>query len=119
MVAGVKAVLRRSRLTITEGPWLKGGSIRLNSETREVLIEQNPINLTPNEFGLLEVLLKRPGRVYSRNELPTLVQGYDYAGYDRTIDTHIKNLRKKLQTYGVEASINSVYGVGYRFQIPS
>ncbi|MBP42965.1 MAG: response regulator [SAR324 cluster bacterium] len=119
VVARVKAVLRRSRLTTTDGPWLKGGPIRLNSETREVLIEQNPINLTPNEFGLLEVLLKRPGRVYSRDELLTLVQGYDYAGYDRTIDTHIKNLRKKLQTYGVEASINSVYGVGYRFQIPS
>ena len=119
VVARVKAVLRRSRLNTTDGPWLKGGPIRLNSETREVLIEQNPINLTPNEFGLLEVLLKRPGRVYSRDELLTLVQGYDYAGYHRTIGTHIKNLRKKLQTYGVETSINSVYEARYRFQIPS
>ena len=52
----------------------------------------------PNEFGLLEVMMKRPGRVYSRDELLNMVQGYDYAGYDRTIDTHIKNLRKKVQT---------------------
>ena len=46
-------------------------------------------------------------------------QRYDYAGYDRIIDTHIKNLRKKLQTFGLEAAISSVYGVGYRFQIPN
>ena len=92
---------------------------RLNPETREVVVEQQPVNLTPNEFGLLEVMMKRPGRVYSRDELLNMVQGYDYAGYDRTIDTHIKNLRKKLQTFGLEASISSVYGVGYRFQIPN
>ena len=98
MVARVKAVLRRSRATVNEGPWLTGGPIRLNPETREVFVEQQPVNLTPNEFGLLEVMMKRPGRVYSRDELLNMVQGYDYAGYDRTIDTHIKNLRKKLQT---------------------
>ena len=119
VVARVKAVLRRSRATVNEGPWLTGGPIRLNPETREVFVEQQPINLTPNEFGLLEVMMKRPGRVYSRDELLNMVQGYDYAGYDRTIDTHIKNLRKKLQTFGLEAAISSVYGVGYRFQIPN
>ena len=48
-----------------------------------------------------------------------MLQGYDYAGCDRTIDTHIKNLRKKLQTFGLEVAISSVYGVGYRFQIPN
>ena len=51
--------------------------------------------------------------------LLNMVQGYDYAGYDRTIDTQIKNLRKKLQTFGLEAAISSVYRVGYRFQIPN
>ena len=119
VVARVKAVLRRSRATINEGPWLTGGPIRLNPETREVFVEQQPVNLTPNEFGLLEVMMKRPGRVYSRDELLNMVQGYDYAGYDRAIDTHIKNLRKKLQTFGLEAAISSVYGFGYRFQIPN
>ena len=119
VVARVKAVLRRSRATIIEGLWLTGGPIQLNPETREVFVEQQPVNLTPNEFGLLEVMMKRPGRVYSRDELLNMVQGYDYAGYDRTIDTHIKNLRKKLQTFGLEAAISSVYGVGYRFQIPN
>ena len=62
MVARVKAVLRRSRVTVNEGPWLTGGPIRLNPETREVFVEQQPVNLTPNEFGLLEVMMKRPGR---------------------------------------------------------
>ena len=53
-------------------------------------------------------MMKRPGRVYSRDELLNMVQGYDYAGYDRAIDTHIKNLRKKLQIFGLEAAISSV-----------
>ena len=85
VVARVKAVMRRSRVTINEGPWLTGGPIRLNPETREVFVEQQPVNLTPNEFGLLEVMMKRPGRVYSRDELLNMVQGYDYAGYDLSL----------------------------------
>ena len=80
MVARVKAVLRRSPGTLNEGPWLTGGPIRLNPETREVFVEQQPVNLNPNKFGLLEVMMKRPGRVYSRDELLNMVQGYDYAG---------------------------------------
>ena len=119
MVARVIAVLRRSLATVNEGPWLTGGPIRLNPATREVFVEQHHVNLTPNEFGLLEVIMKRPGRVYSRDELLNMLQRYDFAGYDRTIDTHIKNLRKKLQTFVLEADISSVYGVGYRFQIPN
>ncbi len=106
VVARVKAVLRDSRATVNEGPWLTGGPIRLNPETREVFVEQQPVNLTPNEFGLLEVMMKRPGRVYSRDELLNMVQGYDFAGFDRIIDTHIKNLRRKLQPFGLEASIS-------------
>ena len=106
-------------MCIRDRPWLIGRPIRLNPETREVFVEQQPVNLTPNEFGLLEVMMKRPGRVYSRDELLNMVQGYDYTGYDRNIDTHIKNLRKKLQTFGLEAAISSVYGAGYRFQIPN
>ena len=98
VVARVKAVLRRSRVTVNEGPWLTGGPIRLNPETREVFVEQQPVNLTPNEFGLLEVMMKRPERVYSRDELLNMMQEYDYAGYDRTIDTHIKNLRGEKKT---------------------
>ena len=80
VVARVKAVLRRSRATFNEGPWLTGGPIRLNTETREVFVEQQPVNLTPNEFGLLEVMMKRPGRVYNRDELLNMEQGNDNAG---------------------------------------
>ena len=75
VVARVKAVLRRSRAAVNEGPLLTGGPIRLNPETLEVFVEQHPVNLTPNEFGLLEVIMKRPGRVYSRDELLNMLQG--------------------------------------------
>jgi len=69
-------------------------SIRLL--TPSILVSGNEPDLTPCEFKLLQVLMSQPGRVFSRDELIARVQGYDYEGYDRTIDSHIKNLRKKL-----------------------
>ncbi len=117
VVARVKAVLRRSQGDNKDSV-LKGGSVSLNPETREVKVGGNTVDLTPYEFGLLHTLLSRPERVYTRDELLTMVQGYDYAGYDRTIDTHIKNLRKKLHGHAADEYISSVYGVGYRFHIP-
>ena len=72
--------------------------------------------LTPFEFKLLSILARYPGRVHSRFELINKVQGYDFEGYDRTIDTHIKNLRKKIaQKLPGQEIINTVYGIGYRF----
>jgi two-component system response regulator BaeR len=69
--------------------------------------------------GLLKIMMRRPNRVFSRNELINRVQGYDFEGYDRTIDTHIKNLRKKIarRLPGREI-IRTVYGIGYKFKAP-
>jgi two-component system response regulator BaeR len=115
VVARVKAVLRRA------GPGqsfqqLAAGPIVLDKTTRQVTIDGQPIILTPSEFGLLNVLMASPERVFSRSELLDKVQGYQYAGYDRTIDSHIKNLRKKIAARlpGKEI-ILTLYGVGYKF----
>jgi two-component system response regulator BaeR len=74
------------------------------------------LNLTPNEFGLLKIMMSRPNRVFSRSELISRVQGYEFEGYDRTIDTHIKNLRKKIaRRLPGQEIISTVYGIGYKF----
>ncbi len=115
VVARVKAVLRRTyhedHAELTAGP------LRLDQTTHQVWVEESEVVLTPNEFGVLKVLLQRPGKVWSRESLLQQVQGYQFNGYDRTIDTHVKNLRKKLATYGLDSSIVTVYGIGYRFQL--
>jgi len=119
VVARVKAVLRRVHPE-SDAKRLVVGPIRLNEETHQVTIDDEDLKLTPSEFGLLKVMMTHPGRVFSRNELINKVQGYDFEGYDRTIDTHVKNLRKKIDSRlpGQEI-ISTVYGVGYKFTEPS
>jgi len=118
VVARVKAVLRRAQPAVKDVV-LKAGSIVLHEDTRNVTIGGRELRLTPNEFGLLRLLMANPGRVFSRGELVSRVQGYDYEGYDRTVDTHIKNLRRKISALlpGKEI-ISSIYGVGYRLNEP-
>jgi two-component system response regulator BaeR len=115
VVARIKAVLRRV------GPKplkekLMVGPFALDETKHQVHIEGQKLYLTPIEFSLLKILLAHPDRVYSRAELSNLVQGYAYEGYERTIDTHIKNLRKKIAAVwpGTEL-ISKVYGIGYKF----
>ncbi len=115
VVARVKAVLRRTYHE--DHAELRVGPLRLDQTTHQVWVDESEVVLTPNEFGVLKVLLQRPGKVWSRESLLQQVQGYQFNGYDRTIDTHVKNLRKKLATYGLESSIVTVYGIGYRFQL--
>ncbi len=115
VVARVKAVLRRvysepetTRLTV--------GPISLDETTRRVSVDDEVLNLTPSEFGLLKIMMAHPGRVFSRSELLDKVQGYQFEGYDRTIDTHIKNIRKKIaQKLPDRDAIHTVYGIGYKF----
>ena len=119
VVARVRAVFRRVHAEPRE-EHLVVGSITLNDETHQVMINKKGLNLTPNEFGLLKIMMSRPNRVFSRSELISRVQGYEFEGYDRTIDTHIKNLRKKIARWlpGQEI-ISTVYGVGYKFNAPA
>ena len=119
VVARVKAVFRRVHAE-SQADSLAVGPISLDAETHQVTIEKHNLSLTPNEFGLLKVMMAHPNRVFSRSELINRVQGYDFEGYDRTIDTHIKNLRKKIaQRLPGREIITTVYGVGYKFNPPS
>lgn len=98
VVARIKTVLRRtSPPPIMEK--LEVGPISLDEKGYQVLIAGQELKLTPIEFGILRVLLAQPHRVFSRGELSAQVQGYNFEGYDRTIDTHIKNLPKRLMSY--------------------
>lgn len=116
VVARVKAVLRRVGQSSAAGNEIKAIGIRLNAETHQIWINEQEVSFTPVEFGLLKVFISNSERVFSREELLNKVQGYDFVGYDRTIDTHVKNLRKKLSKHGIDNAIFSVYGVGYRLQ---
>ncbi|MEJ2282857.1 MAG: response regulator [Desulfobacterales bacterium] len=119
VVARVKTVFRRVHAEPRTNN-LVVGPISLDEESHQVMIGNQMLNLTPNEFGLLKIMMRRPNRVFSRNELINRVQGYGFEGYDRTIDTHIKNLRKKIgrQLPGQEI-ISTVYGIGYKFNVAS
>jgi two-component system OmpR family response regulator len=116
LVSRVRAVLRRA-----EGMAVKPGRIEfpdlsIDLERHEVRVKGKPVELTPTEFDLLKVLAESPGRVYSRMQLLDKVQGEAYEGYERTIDSHIKNLRKKVETDPEEPKyILTVRGIGYKF----
>lgn len=115
VLARVKAVLRRTRQSPAPSV-LAAGPLCLDLRAHAATIEGRRLDLTPSEFGLLRILMAQPGRVFSRGELLDQVQGYAYEGYDRTIDTHIKNLRKKIsEKLPGRDIIRTVYGVGYQF----
>lgn len=115
LAARVRAVLRR--LPGEHGPAeIKQGKLTVDFRKHEAFIAGMLLNLTPVEFKLLGVLTKEPGRVFSRGELIEKALGYDFEGFDRTIDVHILNLRRKLKKVDAKHSIRveTVYGVGYK-----
>jgi DNA-binding response OmpR family regulator len=117
LVARVRAVLRRAGKTEPQGKVLQVADIILDRDTRAVTVAGQSVDLTPSEFDLLAVLLSSPGRVYSRLDLLDVIQGIRYEGYERTIDTHIKNLRAKIEPDPRSPRyIETVYGVGYRLR---
>jgi two-component system response regulator BaeR len=114
VVARVKAVLRRVHPESTENN-LSIGPIALDEAGYVAKVNGKALDLTPSEFKLLQVLISQPGRVFSRDELLARVQGYDCDGYDRTIDSHIKNLRKKIAIHLPDQEIiTTIYGLGYK-----
>lgn len=117
VVARVRSVLRRKNSggSTTEAEVFQCGALLLDTARREVLIDGQPISLTPTEFSLLQVMMRSPGYAFSRAELVQVALGYDYEGLERTLDSHIKNLRKKVEPGGGEPLyIQTVYGIGYR-----
>lgn len=115
LAARVRAVLRR--IPGERGPdEIKCGQLTVNFLRHEASLAGRSLNLTPVEFKLLGVLVKEPGKVFSRAELIERALGYDFEGFDRTIDVHILNLRRKLgPDPGHTQYIKTVYGAGYKF----
>lgn len=117
VVARVRAVLRRAGGGAAPPAVFQVGRLRLDADRHEVTVAGQPVTLSPTEFDLLKMLVEYPGHAFTRLNLIEQGLGYDYAGTERTIDSHIKNLRKKI---GVEpddpAYIETVFGIGYRLR---
>ena len=115
VVARVRALLRRTQST-SPSETIRVQDIKIDLEAHQVTRQGNPIELTPTEFNILVAMARNPGRVFSRLQLLESVQGIAYEGYERTIDTHVKNLRAKLEPDPKNPRyIETVFGVGYRF----
>jgi DNA-binding response OmpR family regulator len=116
LVARVRAVLRRAGQMAPEPEVLRANGITMDRAAHLVKVAERVVDLTPSEFDLLAVLMAAPGRAFSRYELLDHIQGTAYEGYDRAIDSHIKNLRAKIEPDpAAPRYIETVYGVGYRF----
>jgi len=115
VVARVKAILRRTKGSPTKPVQVHLGDVTINLEQYQVTKGGQPVELTPTEFKILELLATNPGRVFSRLQIVEQTQGYSFEGYERTIDAHVKNLRRKIENNSKEPEfIQTVYGVGYR-----
>ncbi|MCE9647780.1 MAG: response regulator transcription factor [Chloroflexi bacterium] len=115
LMARVRNVLRRAGKSEPKGKTLRVADITLDRDSREVFVGERSTDLTPSEFDLLAALMTTPGRVFSRLDLLDVIQGVRYEGYERTIDTHVKNLRAKIESDPRKPlHIETVYGVGYR-----
>ncbi len=116
LVARVKAQLRRSGRTKKKLLSYNKGALMIDVSNHEVFRDGDLVILTPTEFKILLSLAEQPGWVFSREQLVTIAQGFDFEGYDRTIDAHVKNLRRKIERDSREPEyIKTVYGVGYKF----
>jgi two-component system alkaline phosphatase synthesis response regulator PhoP len=116
LIARVRAVLRRAGGNITAPQLLRAGDLELDPESRLARIAGEYLDLTKMEFDLLTAMMSNPGRAFTRLELLERVQGFAYDGYERTIDVHIKNLRKKIEADSSQPLyILTAFGVGYRF----
>lgn len=113
LVLRINAILRRTQGHTAVSGMIHIGPLSLDIEGHTVLVNEIPVSLTATEFKLITTLYGRRGRVQSRNELLDVVWGYDYMGYGRTVDAHIKRLREKLGD--ASTLIETVRGVGYRF----
>jgi two-component system response regulator BaeR len=109
----IKAILKRSNKPVSTGV------ISLNTESYVLTYQNNQCELSHLEFVLFNLLYQKPGRIYARNQIIDLVYPNSYEVHDRAIDSHIKNIRKKIKSLGIDSTvIDAVYGAGYRYLIP-
>jgi len=117
LVARVRAVLRRTETARAGGPEvLRVADVEVDVGRMRVAVGGRPVELTPTEFQLLATLVREPGRVFTRGQLLDAVHGVAFESYERAVDAHVKNIRKKLEpTPGRPRYLLTVHGVGYRF----
>ncbi len=119
LVSRINAVLRRLSDTRSSADVVSAGKITIDSEQHRVLIDGENVDFSPTEFRLLHFLLTHPDRVFARDQLLDNVWGDQVYVEDRTVDVHIRRLRKVLEPHQCDTYINTVRGVGYRFSLPS
>ena len=117
LAARIRAVLRRTAKVDPEpGPAeVAHSGVTVDLHRRTVCVDDRNAFLTPTEFGILVMLIKEPERTFSREQIIDRVFGFDFQGFDRTVDAHIANIRRKIRPLDGPDHIQTVYGVGYRF----
>lgn len=115
LLARIESVLRRTYGNKRDSDILTFGPLIINNKSHQVKLNDSLLSLTRKEFGLLHILAKNNGRVYSREQLLYLIWGEDHNSSERTVDTHIKTLRLKMGNHG--SLIETVWGIGYRFEV--
>jgi len=119
LLARIRAVLRRADGSAERFELLRAGNVILDERTHSVAVGGMPVTLTPIEFDLLAILMRSPGRVFTRNELVDLLSGSGFAGLDSTLNVHVRNLRLKIEPDPANPIyVETIFGVGYRFQKP-
>ena len=116
LVARVRAVLRRVQGGVHQPGLVRAGDLEIDLEGHQMTRSGEPVHLTRMEFNLLSLLAQHPGQTFTRSQLLGRLHGVAYDGYDRSVDAHIKNLRRKLEVDPLEPRyVLTVYGVGYKF----
>lgn len=117
LTARIRAVLRRADGSSERFELLHAGDVILDERTHSVAVQGKPVTLTPIEFDMLAILMRSPGRVFTRAELVELLSGSGFAGLDSTLNVHVRNLRLKIEPDPSNPKhIETIFGVGYRFQ---
>jgi two-component system alkaline phosphatase synthesis response regulator PhoP len=115
VVARVRAILRRANGEMKPSPVLRVRELSLNTEAHIAFMRDLPLDLTPAEFALLQALMQSPERAFTRGELIDVAFGDTYEGFERTVDTHIKNLRRKIEADPSDPQyVMTVFGIGYK-----
>jgi two-component system alkaline phosphatase synthesis response regulator PhoP len=116
VVARVRSVLRRAGDSRPAERSISSGLLALNPAQHSLTLNGQPVELTPTEFKLLQSLMENPGYAFTRSELVEKLFGYDHESLERTIDSHVKNIRRKIEADPAEPLyVQTVYGIGYRF----
>ena len=116
LVARIRALMRRVDATIGGGETIRTGDLSIDIPKRKVVVGDRAVELTATEFDLLSAMARRPGRIFSRAQLLDMVHGVAFESYERSVDAHIKNLRRKIEDNpGRPTRVLTVYGVGYKY----